>query len=99
MHGIDGKHRPVCLPCIEEPVPSPTLCGTASTPGARFMSIVRSMPGQTFEEMRMALGVPGWKADSRANDSASRALYRLVVSGRVERRGEWPHCTYWPASR
>ena len=104
---IDGKHRPVCLACVDESVPDCDFIDEHS-PKYRALRAVRAMPGSTFKELREVLGVPGpgdskvkrvSTPDSRECNKYNAVLIRLVKAGKVLRTGKWPHWQYWPVDQ
>ncbi len=105
MHAIDGKHRPVCAPCVQERVPDPPF--VPDGPKEEALRLIRRSPGLTFREIREALDIPGCGhrahvvdiGAARMTNRYCKAVERLAKEQKVERRGEWPHWTYWPAER
>jgi hypothetical protein len=103
MHELDGRHRPVCLECIGSPVPEPAPVRVG--PREQTLRFIKRSPGVTFREIRDALDIPGCGHRAHNPDPAAarianrycKAVERLAIDGLVERRGKWPHWTYWPA--
>ena len=88
---IDGKRRPVCAPCVSEPVPEPETCG--DTPADHLLRLIARLPDLTFAEMREQLDIPPGDGRGRRSEAARHAnryaktLERLVSAGAVERIG------------
>jgi hypothetical protein len=104
LDDIDGKHRPVCRVCNEQPAPDIGPARDEEGPRARALRAIRHNPGATFVELREWLGLPGGGCnkhkgrgsteDSRAANKYCAAVARLVKEGLVERCGAWPNWTY-----
>jgi hypothetical protein len=105
MTDIDGKHRPVCMRCVDEAVPPPAF--VRNGPKEETLRFIRRSPGVTFREIREALDIPGCGHREHVVDIVAarianrycKAVERLAKEQKVERRGEWPHWTYWPTER
>ncbi len=97
---IDGKHRPVCRVCTDEPVADVHL---DEGPRAKALAAIRHNPGATFKELRDVLNIAGGGChkyrrertdEMRLVNKYCAAVSRLVKDGLVERGGSWPHWTY-----